>query len=126
MTSSPASCGAVSATVPPAASITAAASRGGATERITSCVVSAATRRDNDRNPSVAKTAAAHTHTTQAMSMEPQYEAAPAALQCPAVSAVGPAANRLSVQAKPGASARRGLAGQLRVDWNPAGPPGIR
>jgi hypothetical protein len=68
--------GAVSATAPPAASITAAASCGGASVRVTTRVVSGATDRDNDHKPRAAMTTAAHTHSTPAMSMGPQYEAA--------------------------------------------------
>jgi hypothetical protein len=75
------------ASAPPAASIIAAANCGGAIEcggvvwgvpsrQADSPVVSAAPDRDNDRNPSAVEAIAAHTHSTPAMSMESQYEAA--------------------------------------------------
>jgi hypothetical protein len=84
MSGSAVSRGAASATAPPAASITAAASCGGASVRVTTRAVSGATDRDNDHKPRAATTTAAHTHwgtpakrgDTPAMSMGPQYEAA--------------------------------------------------
>lgn len=84
MSASAVSRGAASPITPPAASMTAAASCGGAMERVTTWAVSAATDRDSDHNPRAAMTTAAHTHwgtpakrgDTPAMSMGPQYEAA--------------------------------------------------
>src|SRR6185312_16453605 len=65
-----------SATTPPAASITAAASCVGATVRNTACGPAAATGRANARAPRTAEAAAAHRHSTPAMSMGSQYESA--------------------------------------------------
>jgi hypothetical protein len=68
--------GAAKAAAPPAASITAAANCGGASARVVTRAVSGATDRDNDHKPRTAVTTAAHTQSTPAMSMGPQYEAA--------------------------------------------------
>ncbi len=67
--------GAARATAPATASMVAAASCGGATDRITNAVVLVTAGRVSDRNPRTAKTTAAQTHSTPAMSMGTPYEA---------------------------------------------------
>src|SRR5271154_2656457 len=112
ITGSAVAAGAASATAPPAASMIAPASCEGATERMISPTVPVPTGRANDRSPSTAITAAAHTHSTPAISMGPQYEPGPASLRRP--SATVPEAERppqVELRAPQAARARRGAAG---------------
>jgi len=68
-------CGdAASATTPPAASITAAANCVGAKARSASWAVSTVWLWESDQVPNPAEAAAAHTHSTPAISMASQYE----------------------------------------------------
>lgn len=68
--------GTAKAADPPAASMTAAASCVGAIERANCREAPDAAGRDNDHSPSAEQTVAAHTQSTPAISMGPQYEAA--------------------------------------------------
>src|ERR1700684_1564722 len=115
--------GAARATAPPAASMIAPASCGGGTERMISPTVPVPEGRANDRSPSTAITTAAHTHSTPAISMGPQYEAAPAPLRRP--SATVPEAERppqVVPRAPQAARARRGGGGGGGGGGGPGGP----
>src|ERR1700722_18641804 len=124
ITGSAVDAGAANATAPPAASMLAPASCGGATERMINPTVPVPTGRTNDRSPSTAITTAALTHSTPAISMGPQYEAAAAPVRRP--SATVPEAERPPHLAPQAARARRVPAAGQRVRWTRAGRPGTR
>ena len=99
----------------------AAASCGGATDRITSAVVSLPAGRASDHNPSTAISTATQTQSTPAMSMEPQYEAGFGLARA----LLGGLA-RQRLRRSDGCRWRCGAGLEPRVGWIPAGLPGTR